>query len=85
MYKRKSDVLDSIPASKDIKKVKKDLETDDKTNKTVNLLVNSDSDRASEDESDAGGAPLEESGFKINEDYARRFEYNKKREELHKR
>ena len=42
-----------------------------------NLLVDSDS---SEDESD-GGAPVE-NGFKVNEEFAKRFEYNKKREEL---
>lgn len=35
----------------------------------------------SDSESDNGGAPLTESGFKVNEEYARRFEHNKKREE----
>ncbi len=84
MSKRKSDALGSILTSKDIKKVKQDLATDHKTNKTANLLVDSDSDSGSEDESEAGGAPLEESGFKINEEYAKRFEHNKKREELHR-
>lgn len=43
-----------------------------------NLLDDSDSD------SD-GGAQLEKSDLKVNEEYARRFEYNKKREEKHKR
>ncbi|KAH0594916.1 hypothetical protein MHUMG1_07214 [Metarhizium humberi] len=42
-----------------------------------NLLDDSDSD------SD-GGAQLEKSDLKVNEEYARRFEYNKKREEKHK-
>jgi hypothetical protein len=36
----------------------------------------------SDSESDDGGAPLGDGGsFKVNEEYARRFEYNKKREE----
>jgi protein KRI1 len=43
-------------------------------------LLDSDS---SGDES--GGVPLtDETYFKINEDYARRFAHNKKREELHR-
>ncbi|KAK2593780.1 Kinetochore protein Spc24 [Conoideocrella luteorostrata] len=44
------------------------------------LLGDSGSDSDSED----GGAQLEKSGFKVNEEYARRFEHNKKREERHK-
>jgi len=51
-----------------------------KTNKP-NLLDDSDSASSSEDKS-VGGARLEEPGFKINEGYAKRFEHNKKREEL---
>lgn len=43
-----------------------------------NLLDDSDSD------SDNGGAAVE-SGFKVNEEFARRFEHNKKREEQHRR
>lgn len=39
------------------------------------LLDDSDSD------SDDAGAAIGSSGFKVNEEYARRFEYNKKREE----
>ncbi|KAL6851114.1 Kinetochore protein Spc24 [Amphichorda felina] len=39
------------------------------------LLNDSDSD------SDDGGAAVQDSTFKVNEEYARRFEYNKKREE----
>ncbi|KAI9167430.1 Protein kri1 [Paramyrothecium foliicola] len=38
----------------------------------------------SDSESDNGGAPLAEPGFKVNEEYARRFEHNKKREERHR-
>ncbi|OAA76395.1 ribosome biogenesis protein Kri1 [Akanthomyces lecanii RCEF 1005] len=42
-----------------------------------NLLDDSDSD------SDNGGAAVD-SGFKVNEEFARRFEHNKKREEQHR-
>jgi protein KRI1 len=42
------------------------------------LMHESDS---SSDESE-GGAKLDESAFKINEEYAKKFEHNKKREEL---
>ncbi|KAG5925351.1 hypothetical protein E4U42_004386 [Claviceps africana] len=45
-----------------------------------NLMDDSDSDS----DSDEGGAQLDNSGFKVNEEYARRFEYNKKREERQK-
>ena len=49
-------------------------------------------DEGSEDDSDDsddsvdGGATVDQNGpsFKINEEYARRFEHNKKREELHR-
>lgn len=43
-----------------------------------NLLDDSDSD------SDDGGATVGDA-FKVNEEYARRFEYNKKREEKQRR
>lgn len=47
------------------------------------LLDDSDSDS---DSDDAGGAPLGgDSGFKVNEEFAQRFEHNKKREERQKR
>ena len=42
------------------------------------LLDDSDSD------SEDGGAPIGESGFKVNEEFAKRFEHNKKREERQK-
>jgi protein KRI1 len=48
-----------------------------------NLLDSSD-ESSSEDDS-VGGAPVEEPGFKINQEFATRFEHNKKREELSKR
>ena len=42
-------------------------------------LLSSDSS-----DSDEGGAQLETKDFKVNEDFARRFEHNKKREEKQK-
>jgi len=47
--------------------------------KKAKLLDNTD-DEGSDDEDNQGGVSL-----KVNEDYARRFEYNKKRAELHRR
>ena len=49
------------------------------TNNKAQLLDDSDSD------SNDGGASIEDPGFTVNEDYARRFEHNKKREERHRR
>lgn len=46
-----------------------------------------DEDSSSDSGDDAGGVPVAgsaEAGFKINEEYARRFEHNKKREEVAK-
>ncbi|KAJ5713771.1 uncharacterized protein N7483_010952, partial [Penicillium malachiteum] len=46
-----------------------------------------DDDSSSDSGDDAGGVSINKSadvGFKINEDYAKRFEYNKKREEVQK-
>ncbi|KAG0646748.1 kri1 [Hyphodiscus hymeniophilus] len=76
MPKRKAETLSQLPAINENKKVKH--EETSKSNQ-INLL--DDSDSGSEDES-GGGALLEESGFKINEEYAKRFQHNKKREEL---
>jgi protein KRI1 len=81
MPKRKADDLTQAPSVNGSKKIKHgSIETIPKPN----LLDDSDSASSSEDESD-GGAKLEDPGFKINEEYAKRFEHNKKREELHKR
>jgi protein KRI1 len=44
-----------------------------------NLLDDSDSD------SDSGGAAIADPGFKVNKEYAARFEHNKKREERQRR
>lgn len=49
----------------------------------MTLMDDSSSDSSSdEDGGEDGGAKLDESIFKINEDYAKRFEHNKKREEM---
>jgi protein KRI1 len=78
MPKRKAETLRQLTDGNESKKAKR--EEIPKLNKP-NLLDNTDSS-SSEDES--GGALLEEAGFKINEEYAKRFEHNKKREELHR-
>lgn len=48
-----------------------------------------DDESSSDSGDESGGVPIgkpsEDLGFKVNEDYARRFEHNKKREELQKR
>jgi len=81
MAKRKADTSAQAPAANGSKKAKHEM-----TTKKIkpSLLDDSDSASSSEDES-VGGAKLEEPDFKINEEYAKRFEHNKKREELHKR
>lgn len=72
MGKRKAESLSQAPtANGGSKKAKLELR--------ANFLSDSESDN------DDGGAKLEEPGFKINEDFAKRFEHNKKREELQRR
>lgn len=73
--KRKADSLGADTNIGDAKKVKQEQVTS-KQFGSGNLL---DSDSGSDDE--AGGALVDGGDFKINEDYAKRFEYNKKREE----
>lgn len=51
----------------------------EKAPKKVNLLDDSDSD------SEDGGADIAAPTLKVNEEYAKRFEHNKKREEMHRR
>jgi protein KRI1 len=84
MAKRKADSQASATGSNGTavtKKIKHDAATPKQAEARKNLLVESDS---SGDDSDSGGAPLD-AGFKVNEEYAKRFEYNKKREELARR
>jgi len=78
MAKRKADDLTMRPAVSSSKKAKHAAA---KEQTKPALMDDSDSASSSEDDS-VGGAKLEESGFKINEEYAKRFEHNKKREEL---
>lgn len=76
MAKRKAESQGQLATTKGMKKVKQDPIV--KIEKTKMMLDDSD---ASSDDDSVGGAPLE-SGFKVNQDYAKRFEHNKKREEL---
>lgn len=50
------------------------------------LILDSDSDSGSDSNTDEfhSAAEAPEEGFKINAEYAKRFEHNKKREELQK-
>lgn len=60
-------------------------ETMEPPSKKARKLLDDDSSSDSGDES--GGVPIgkqSDSAFKVNEDYARRFEHNKKREEMQK-
>ncbi|EPE36735.1 hypothetical protein GLAREA_08898 [Glarea lozoyensis ATCC 20868] len=75
MSKRKAESLATLDSG--VKKPKHESKSFGKQN----LL--DDSDGSSEDES-VGGAPVEDAGFKINQEFANRFEHNKKREELSK-
>lgn len=82
MAKRKADSLSTAPVSAGNKKLKFSPSS---TEKKSNLLDDSDS-ASSSDESDGGvKVDVEEPTFKINEDFAKRFEHNKKREELSRR
>ena len=53
------------------------LAAESRPQKKVKLLDNTDDE---DSEAEAGGA-----GFQVNEEYARRFEHNKKRAEQHRR
>lgn len=79
MSKRKADTLSQSPLTSESKKAK---HSQDALPPKSTLLY--DSDSASSSDESGGGAKLEEPGFKINEEYAKRFEHNKKRAELHR-
>lgn len=68
-----------------IKRAREDGTVDLPSKKVKFLLENEGSDKDSDDSTD-GGAQIDQNvnGFKINEEYARRFEHNKKRDELHR-
>jgi protein KRI1 len=77
MAKRKAESLAQGKPENESKKAKRAEPT-----KVQKQSLMDDSD-ASSDES-MGGVKLEEPGFKINEEYAKRFEHNSKRAELHR-
>ena len=60
--------------------------TVDFPSKKVKILSEDEGSEDDSDESVDGGATVDQNGpsFKINEEYALRFEHNKKREELHR-
>ena len=79
-YKRKAN-SDKPSGANSIEVAQKRAKQDDAPAQATarkNLLVDSDSD------SEAEVAPVD-TGFKVNEEFAKRFEYNKKREELSRR
>lgn len=78
-FKRKAN-SDKPSGANSIEVTKRVKQDDAPTQATArkNLLVDSDSD------SEAEVAPVD-TGFKVNEEFAKRFEYNKKREELSRR
>lgn len=83
MGKRKAEDAPALASNGTSKKSKhsilKDAPTESKPAKMS--LMDDTEDSSSDDSDEDGGVKLEESGFKINEEYAKRFEYNKKREE----
>ena len=81
--RRRSEKLHQKPAS---------VANDSKEPPAKKARMMLDNESGSEDGSQLGGVELGprslnggEGGFKVNEEYARRFEHNKKREELHRR
>lgn len=81
MGKRKAESEVASVKDTGAKKIKQESAKQPKIEAKQNLL---DSDSSGDEESDSGGVPLE-AEFTVNKEYARRFEYNKKREELAKR
>ncbi|OBT89683.1 hypothetical protein VE02_01846 [Pseudogymnoascus sp. 03VT05] len=80
MGKRKAESEVASVQDTGAKKIKQEIAKQPKVEAKQNLL---DSDSSGDEESDSGGVPLE-AEFTVNKEYARRFEYNKKREELAK-
>lgn len=60
--------------------------TVDLPSKKVKILSEDEGSDEDSDDSTDGGARIDQNahGFNVNEEYARRFEHNKKREELHR-
>lgn len=80
MGKRKADTLEQNVADAGGKKIKHNDSKNAQPAKGYPLKMSLD-DSDSESDSETGGAKLA-NGFKVNEEYAKRFEHNKKREEL---
>ena len=86
--------LDRVSVTSDGTKLTSFLtEDNDQPAKRTKVLLEEDDIAGEEDGSsnEAGGVPVDSGkplvdgqGFTINQEYARRFEHNKKREELHK-
>lgn len=81
MPKRKAEAVGAINSSNGSKKVKQEPIQKAPLQMSANLL-DSDQDSDLENESEDGGVALEGADFQINAEFARRFEHNKKREEL---
>lgn len=82
MAKRKAEALSGAPARDGSKRIK----TSSPVAETkANLLDDSDSASSSDDSEGGVKVELEEPGFSVNQEYAKRFEYNKKREERQRR
>src|SRR4051794_20698036 len=77
MPKRKADSVGQLSLENESKKLKPSEIT-----KEVKPNLLDDSDTSSSEDESEGGAELEQSGFKINEEFAKKYEHNKKREEL---
>lgn len=71
-----TDKLDSLPQVKSKKTSKPEKRS---------LFEDESGSSSSEEDLEDGGAKLNNSGLKINQEFARRFEHNKKREEIHRR
>lgn len=72
--------LGQIGTDRPTKRLKALLEEDDTSDEEKSVSGNAGGEPAGNDASESGG-----NGFKVNQEFARRFEHNKKREELHRR
>ena len=77
-YKKRD--REQVESDRPAKRLKGLLEEDTTSNKDDRVSDNGRGDPVSTDDVEIGGQ-----GFHINHEFARRFEHNKKREELHKR
>jgi protein KRI1 len=82
MPKRKVDTLNNTLSSMGAKKARQDQTTTDPTQKNLSTLIGGEYENGSDSDAEENGMLLGKPSFTINEEYARRFEHNKKREEL---